>query len=88
MSVLTTEQKDLIYRSLLEFQQKQENILTQYSLAPDYENEINESIKVLKDLESILEIFQEQKKSTHHTVLTNYFNVYHQFRSTKHDYRF
>ena len=61
MSVLTTEQKDLIYRSLLEFQQKQENILTQYSLAPDYENEINESIKVLKDLESILEIFQEQK---------------------------
>ena len=86
MSVLTTEQKDLIYRSLLEFQQKQENILTQYSLAPDYENEINESIKVLKDLESILEIFQEQKNQHIITVLTNYFNVYHQFRSTKHDY--
>jgi hypothetical protein len=61
MSVLTTEQKNLIYRSLLEFQQKQENILAQYALAPDYENEINESIKTLKDLESILEIFQDQK---------------------------
>jgi hypothetical protein len=48
MSVLTTEQK-------------QENILAQYALAPDYENEINESIKTLKDLESILEIFQDQK---------------------------
>jgi hypothetical protein len=61
MNILTTEQKNLIYRSLLEFQQKQENILTQYSLVPDYENETNESIKVLKDLELILEIFQDQK---------------------------
>ena len=61
MQTILPEQQQLIYRALLEFAQKQEDILDRHSFDNDVEGELNESQAILDKLSPILSIFFNRK---------------------------
>jgi hypothetical protein len=61
MQTILPEQQQLIYRALLEFAQKQEDILDRHSFDNDVEGELNESQAILDKLGPILSVFFDKK---------------------------
>lgn len=93
MKAITTEQKALIYRALLEFARKQENILDKHAFDTDVEADLIESQSILDQLDPLLCIFNKCRfgtsylmdESTRNRIVT-LFNSADSFYSTEKDY--
>jgi hypothetical protein len=61
MKTLNQEQIQLIYSALLHYAAEQENIISQYYLEPDHEENVAESVKIVDQLGHIMRLFYDKE---------------------------